>query len=371
MSQLFQRHHNRSLELEERLTPESGDIDGYSDYNTMFEWPGENESDASFTSGSSHPVPIKDHPILRLVVLQSSVLASKRRVAVLDSYHEAQLGRDVQLTGSVTPRIRLKEMEVSKLHATVYWDGSRKEWNVVDMGSKHGTFLQSGTASASSQAIGLRLSQPRFSSIPRRLRHGDRLSIGGTTFAVHIHENQSPCQDCAVSDALEIPLFPAVQKRTRNVGPETEGQLQMPAKKRDAKRGMNMLKRCLLKLHDEPKDVISSTTGTDNYIDRAARRRMLHISSYSESPGVPSLSMVTGASHTNGRPGSPAPEPSSRPALPINSSNIGHRLLVRQGWIPGSALGNPSELRDGLVDPLEVRVKQNRAGLGSKHCGHI
>lgn len=349
-----------TLDLEGSPIPES--VEEYSDYNPAFEWPGEDESDSSFKSGSSYPVPIKGQPILRLVVLQSSILPSKRKIAVLDSYHEAQLGRDVQATSSATPRVRLKEMEVSKLHATVYWDGSRKEWNVVDMGSKHGTFFQSGTTS---QAIGLRLSPPKFSSIPRRLRHGDRLSIGSTTFAVHIHENQRPCQDCTVSRPLEIPLFPAALQRTMNAEPESVSVgLQMPGNKRDPKRRMTMLKRSLLKLHDEPKDPTSNTD--NNYIDRAARRRMLHISSYSESPGVPSLSAATLPRDTN-HSGCPTPEPSSQPATPINSSNIGHRLLVQQGWTPGTALGNPSELRDGLIEPLEVRLKQNRAGLGSKH----
>jgi pSer/pThr/pTyr-binding forkhead associated (FHA) protein len=353
-----------TLDLEGSLVPES--VEEYSDYNPAFEWPGEDESDSSFKSGSSYPVPIKGQPILRLVVLQSSILPSKRKVAVLDSYHEAQLGRDVQATSSATPRIRLKEMEVSKLHATVYWDGSRKEWNAVDMGSKHGTFLQSGTASPNSQAIKSRLSPPKFSSIPRRLRHGDRLSIGSTTFAVHIHENQRPCQDCTVSRVLEIPLFPAALQRTMNAEREPEGAgLQMP---RDPKRRMTMLKRSLLKLHDEPKD---PTTNSDNkanyYVDRSARRRLLHISSYSESPGVPSSAAITVQRDTRSLSGCPTPEPSSQPAIPINSSNIGHRLLVQQGWTPGTALGNPEGLRDGLVEPLEVRLKQNRAGLGSKH----
>ncbi|KIL54363.1 hypothetical protein M378DRAFT_814928 [Amanita muscaria Koide BX008] len=57
---------------------------------------------------------------------------------------ELQLGRDVPLTGMNTPKVRLKEMKVSKLHATVFWDAQRLEWSFVDMGSTHGTFLKSG-----------------------------------------------------------------------------------------------------------------------------------------------------------------------------------------------------------------------------------
>lgn len=358
--------HTTTPELEEGLIQESSDVDEYSVYNPAFEWQEEDESDTSSKARSRRSV----QSVLRLVVLQSSILPSKRKVAVLDTYHEAQIGRDVQPTGSVTPRIRLKEMEVSKVHATIYWDGSRKEWNVVDMGSKHGTFLQSGTGTSDSPTHELRLSQPRFASMPRRLRDGDKLSIGSTTFAIHVHENQRPCQDCSVSGSVEIPLFPVVQKRTRDLGlgPKTAGPTQMARKQRDPKNAMTMLKRALLKLHDEPKnDIGGAGNKAKTYVDRAARRRMLHNSSHSESPGVPSMSAITGSKDTDDRSGRPTAEPTSQPAVPINPSNIGHRLLVQQGWTPGSALGDPSGLRDGLIDPLEVKLRQNRVGLGSKH----
>jgi hypothetical protein len=96
-------------------------------------------------------------------------------------------------------------MEVSKLHATLFWDAERTEWAVVDMGSKHGTFVGSGE-----DTNRVRLSASRVASMPKRLKHLDRLSLGGTTFVAHIHENRLPCSDCSASgqgsDDL-IPLF--------------------------------------------------------------------------------------------------------------------------------------------------------------------
>ena len=67
---------------------------------------------------------------LQLRVLQTAILHKHLSLAVLDAYAETQFGRDVATPGSDTPRIRLKEMPVSKLHATVFWDKARREWAV-------------------------------------------------------------------------------------------------------------------------------------------------------------------------------------------------------------------------------------------------
>ncbi|KAJ4479913.1 hypothetical protein C8R41DRAFT_843240 [Lentinula lateritia] len=78
---------------------------------------------------------------LRLVVLNSRTLP-KSNVAIIDGYPEVQLGRDNPMSDHI-PRVRLKEMEVSKLHASIYWDQFWDGWGVVDMASKHGTYLHS------------------------------------------------------------------------------------------------------------------------------------------------------------------------------------------------------------------------------------
>ena len=72
--------------------------------------------------------------ILRLVVERSELLDG---VAVIDDREGGiQLGRDRCEDGGVV-RIRLKEMQVSKTHAVVYWgDGGEGEddWYIVDLG---------------------------------------------------------------------------------------------------------------------------------------------------------------------------------------------------------------------------------------------
>lgn len=77
--------------------------------------------------------------ILRLVVLESTVLKIGQ-VAIIDAREGGvQLGRDRCERGG-TARVRLKEMEVSKTHALVYWgDGGEWDegWFAVDLGASH------------------------------------------------------------------------------------------------------------------------------------------------------------------------------------------------------------------------------------------
>ena len=361
-------------------------------YDPAYEWPGDQSNDDDWQldgkeySTQASPASSKSahgRPVFRFVALRSPILPAKQKVAILDSYFEVQIGRDAAVLGSVTPRIRLKELEVSKLHATAYWDGARKEWNVVDMGSKHGTWLLPAAtqvdadASSNDIKLGVRLSPPRAASIPRQLRHSDHLSIGGTTLVVHIHEDQRPCHDCTISDnETEIPLFPhpkkSAVKRTRDTAGLDSDGLSMTD--RNPKKALNMLKRSLLTLHDVPKD--RSNSMTDEYVDRAALRRFLRPSSGPDAPGIRIPSLIPSNALCPPSQSSTPPCVSvtvSQPPTPLPTSNIGHRLLMKQGWTPGNALGvsDPLDDRVGLVEPLEVKVSQNRAGLGIKSSAAV
>jgi pSer/pThr/pTyr-binding forkhead associated (FHA) protein len=371
------------IEEGEILQNEQAAIGQY--YDPAYAWPGDDGNSSSETFPSSEPQakPRSGQRTFRFVVIRSGVLPANQKVAVVDAYAEVQIGRDVQPEGSATPRIRLKEMEVSKIHATAYWDDARKEWNVVDMGSKHGTFLRLGPISLDSTDSGMRLSQPRAASIPQRLRHSDHLTVGSTTFAVHIHEDGRPCGECTVSGpkGSEVPLFPPAKKgsmkRTRaDAGMDSYiSTPNLSASGRDPKKALTILKHSLLTRHSVPKfDSASEFTvpveKPNDYIDRAARRRLLRPASRPDTPGVSAPSPKTSC---NTEFATQMPEEESlqsvvsQPPAPLPSSNIGHRLLLQQGWAPGNALGmlpDTSEDRIGLVDPLEIKFTQNRAGLG-------
>ncbi|KAL4247207.1 Angiogenic factor with G patch and FHA domains 1 [Abortiporus biennis] len=359
-------------------------------------------------SQSSTPSPRTQYtaataPCLRLLVRKSSILPSKHTLAILDGYSEVQIGRDVVPPGSDTPRLRLKEMEVSKLHATVFWDKTRSEWAAVDMGSMHGTFVRShhmistdivsssnihastsanvdvGAGEGSNSKVaadprGSRLSPPRVASVPRQLRHGDELSVGSTTFLVHLHESGMPCDECSPKGGEEIPLFDhrrakreAAIKRKREATQVSQPTDVTTEQARDPKKAMTMLKRSLLSRHDTTS---SSTTSPDSppsstYIDRSARRRALHTSTPPEySPGV-SIVQAPAAPLSVAEP---VREPVSAPPTPLPSTNIGHRLLMKQGWEPGTVLGLSAKEEDSgsvaLIEPLDIAGNKRRKGLG-------
>ncbi|KAG2107080.1 hypothetical protein BD769DRAFT_1502095 [Suillus cothurnatus] len=330
-------------------------------YDPAYEWPGNTEIPQSTTVlNESLSSTFKPWFLLRLLVQTSSVLPRVQRLAVLDEHKEVQFGRDVAPAGSGTPRVRLKEMAVSKLHATMFWDAGRREWAVVDMGSKHGSFLRPGGYSGPTvnvgEDLGARLSPSRVASFPRALKHEDTLTIGSTTFVVHIHSDRMSCEGCASSGSGDniIPLFPASKgvKRTREeVGP-------IPSEGRDAKKALTMLKRTLLSRHDTAR---SSASGQpSSYVDRSAKRRALFPSSPLDTPGAPRPKNDSPSAASSGS--TQIPE-AAAPPQPLPVSNIGRQLLMKQGWQPGTALGS-GENASGLVEPLEVSATSNRSGLG-------
>ncbi|KAI9000565.1 hypothetical protein BD414DRAFT_5089 [Trametes punicea] len=255
------------------------------------------------------------------------------------------------------------------------------------MGSKHGTFVQQASLSAPTSTTeglpagkfvdngdprGVRLSPPRVASMPRTLHHLDRLSIGGTTFVVHIHENGIPCTHCS-PQALEqeVPLFShriqdsdqGVSKKRKvdaYAGPSSSSS-DIP-QHRDPKKALAMLRRNLLSTRAHPGP--ASDSRPPQYVDRSARRRALHPDhSLAKTPAAePSRCTFSPVS----MPTTPPPlAPVSIPPAPLPSSNIGHRLLMKQGWQPGTALGDSASGNGGLVTPLEPSSTVGRAGLGA------
>lgn len=207
------------------------------------------------------------------------------------------------------------------------------------------------------------MSPPRMASIPRPLEHLNSLTIGGTTFLVHIHKDRVPCEDCSPKGGDEIALY-GPRKLTSDSDSNYSGSSSLPAL-RDSKTALTMLKRSLLSQHDSS----STARETVQYVDRSARRRAL----YPDTSPVPSIrphNTVTAsplASTTLRAAALPVPSPVSAPPVPLSESNIGHRLLLKQGWQPGMGLGHPDNSDSALVEPLAVSGNTGRTGLGSSN----
>ncbi|WVQ96018.1 hypothetical protein IAU59_003118 [Kwoniella sp. CBS 9459] len=413
----------------------------------------------------------RPNEILRLVVLFSECLG-KGHVALIDTREGGiQIGRDRCERGA-TPRIRCREMRVSKTHAVIYWgqgsaesDGNERiqtrdqdrpsglapilregtvkdqnkakgeeEWWIVDLGSTHGTFISPPTAISADPDQGNdtpttamtsrkgpkarlhRLSEPKHSSKPYPLTHLSRLTIGSTTFEVHLHPSTSwPCEACQVGkEHNEIPLDdgePKIALATTIEG-DTTGEVDgMPEfrsdvagqrwamdskQKRDnrelkRKREMALLRETLLN-KDSPAPSPARTgktsgkiatiePGSDDamlpgppareYLDRSAMRRRLHPPSPpSRGRSSPTASERHGKhinpnniAITSQRPTLATPTGTGPTGTVTPVSSIASGILAAQGWIPGQGLGKD---RSGRADPVQAEMRNARAGLGAK-----
>lgn len=363
---------------------EEGEV--LAEYNPALEWPGESEfvpPDNAYGDKGPPKINNAGRGILRLLVVQTSILPREQTLVDPVEYTEFQLGRDIPPSGSRIPRLRLKEMEVSKLHATVYWDKKLRAWGVVDHGSMHGTFIKSDAGGSSavpqSEQKGVRLSASRAASIPRTLRHLDLLSIGSTTFLIHMHASQLTCDECSTGSAGEVPFSTASElrhnssKRSREVA----GLDRLPQV--DHRKTLKMLKQNLISKRS-PNAIDSSTINTN----RPDRSTLYHIHQSESSDDIiqhVGPSSRTQTLFTAPRPHKPHPDRASDMYMPpvyvsapptaLAETNVGHRLLLKQGWQPGETLGQMGDFsagvadsRTSLLEPIHVSANIGKAGIG-------
>ncbi|KAK4685796.1 hypothetical protein P7C73_g4341, partial [Tremellales sp. Uapishka_1] len=322
---------------------------------------------ASVVRRSEVPVAEKIHPayrndidapvipphLLRMVVVKSGALKGGG-IAIIDAREGGiQIGRDRCDRGGQA-RIRVKEMEVSKTHAVIYWGKKGDEadqeegWWVVDLGSTQGTYLsQPAESSQIPSSKPERLAEPKHSSRPYPLRHLSTLAIGGTTFSIHLHPSW-PCDTCKLHGDNEIALDDGEMKSVKTEGPPaTEYRWAMDSQEkrenREVKRKREMASLRETLLNSTPASQIEPDSTRRPYLDRSALRRRLH------PPSPPSQRSTI------------APTPITEPVVPM-PSRFAQNILASQGWTPGTGLGKGGE---GRVEPIHTEMRNGKKGLGA------
>ncbi|CED84629.1 SMAD/FHA domain [Phaffia rhodozyma] len=249
-------HHHPEQDYHSSLS--SSNTLSFSDAS-KYAFPGKEEPACGFSSVSTVTPARQLKPYdLRLLRVSSSCLSSKHKLAILSSSQPDgyAIGRDKQLSPE-EGRVRLKELEVSKSHAVVYfvppemvsterellvpveeegWGGTyldrdaesstsepqdklgtansskakleenKGAWWIVDSGSTHGSFIGRRKPGGEGKLVKKkwkRLSEAKKASLPEQLQHGDFLRIGSTTFEIHLHPTL-PCSECSLSDASSL-----------------------------------------------------------------------------------------------------------------------------------------------------------------------
>ncbi|KAI9233191.1 MAG: hypothetical protein BYD32DRAFT_426577 [Podila humilis] len=228
-------------------------------------------------------------------------------------------------------------------------------FQIIDCGSTHGTLLN-----------GQRLSTAKTASQPFALKHMDQLQLGSTMFEIHAHEGRI-CASCQVKDDNEITVLDDKEReRDSAEAPKNKGfigdlKLNMELERVEE---MNRLRKKWAGPSNNSNNKRSgknlvcqdgslsggSSPNSDNqrdYVDRAAKRR-LHNPDHSRP--VP----------TSGYP--TVDEPVTGFHIPVAATNKGHAMLSKMGWKAGTGLG---ATRQGVVEPVQLVVADNKAGVGS------
>jgi pSer/pThr/pTyr-binding forkhead associated (FHA) protein len=286
-------------------------------------------------------------PCLRLVVVSSEKMASGQVFMI------TKVGSDIGREVSERSGVRIKDVYVSKLHASVSFDEEEELFYIKDCGSVCGTFVNGrrlsdvrttvwgvpldwGTGQLPGEFLDKRLTNFPFFQAKERsclhpLVHGDTVAMGTSTFSVHIHKGLDVCNDC-------LPQ-PTISK-----GKSLYESVQCLEKERVET--MDVLKRQYGLKGPQRQDPRSQPT---HYHNRAEERRRLHGSE----PLMSEPMSTTQASSLQ---------------RPIESSNLGHQLLSKMGWEEGRGLGRDGK---GPTEPMVVVTRDPSAGLGSEHSSAI
>ncbi|XP_054277903.1 angiogenic factor with G patch and FHA domains 1 isoform X2 [Macrosteles quadrilineatus] len=209
--------------------------------------------------------------------------------------------------------ITIPDISISKHHAKVSYSEEHQCYQLVDLGSRNGTFVD-----------GHRVSVALRESDPVALHHGTQVRVGSTTLECHLHPGRETCQDCEPGCAIQT----------------DSGKQETDVETREARHRSEL--RRLRKRFGLDKLTVKEKEGSlaPGYQDRAEERR--------KTIGSLDHNVKTEAASVH---------------QSIQSNNKGFKMLSKMGWSKGQGLGKDSA--KGITEPVLVEQRPDKVGLGS------
>lgn len=267
-------------------------------------------------------------PCIRAIVIKS--LKMKVGSLFIVTCTGGTIGREKDMSHV----IRLPDFEVSKLQCNIEFDKERRQYFICDVGSRNGTFLN-----------GSRLSESKQKSQLQVITHGDELTLGTTTFHLHIHPGTQTCDSCEPGQVQAL----AHQGTSTAVDDDVTITKVVPG--------------------DRLLNSLSVQEQRKSELKRIKRAYALEDSTYCEQPtdGTLAGKYKNRAEVRRTKVGSDVPVATADdlPASvhrPIKEENVGRKMLEKMGWKEGEGLGREGA---GRLEPVTVEVRDSLRGLGS------
>ncbi|KAI7867356.1 hypothetical protein BDF14DRAFT_1881747 [Spinellus fusiger] len=297
----------------------------------------------------------KSDAVLRLVVISSGLL-TPGHVILVDA-NGLTIGRDRAAWDTC---LRLAEMAVSKVHCQLYCetDKNKKDFfQIIDVGSRHGTFIN-----------GERLSNAKMSSLPRRLQHQDTLSIGSTVLKVHWHDpTEWPCPQCQAAGTQIIATVVEENNKQQQQQHHHQQQQQQHHHHHQPKEDLELSRRKeLLRL----KNSLAPKKEKTVYVDRAETRRRHEAKlsfTYMQTQRLKRKARdesEEGINTSHGREQEQVFIKVDAVTTETPVQGVGDRMLRKMGWREGQSLGKTGT--GGILEPICPVGMTAKTGLGSQ-----
>ncbi|XP_072764550.1 uncharacterized protein [Anoplolepis gracilipes] len=234
-------------------------------------------------------------PCIRVIVKETDLPKLKVGSLFLVTYTGGSLGREGDHS------VLIPDINVSKHHARFEYDDTKKQYHIIDSGSRNGTFLN-----------GKRLSVAKQESVAHEITHGSIIKIGGTKLLCHIHNGNETCGHCEPGLVQQNIIL-------------DENRI---SKKELHKEELRRLKHKF----GFAKDNAANNQLAAGYQDRAQVRRQ-HVGSSHHRDKTEQSSV-----HTS-----------------IAKDNKGFKILSKMGWSEGHSLGKDG---DGITEPISKVCRQ-------------